>query len=105
VDSVHYPPVNPRIVSDTLDKQTWIEISLFAKLNIKEMFAGLCLKVSRNIRTSFGPYSIRKLESGAVMEVPLNDELKQFLSLHNKSKWIHAAAPHTSDETALSHIQ
>ena len=70
IDGMHYGPINANLERRT-GKNCWIEMSLAEGKNreVRRVLAHLGLQVSRLIRTSYGPFSLERLEPGEVEEI------------------------------------
>lgn len=82
VEGVHYKSIEASLDS-VQGANSWITIVLREGKNreIRRVMEALGLKVNRLIRTSYGPFSLRKLEKGAVEEVKpqvLRDQIAKF---------------------------
>lgn len=76
VDGVQYAPIEAQVDSVESERKggqanTWLLVSLREGKNreIRKVMEALGLKVSRLIRTDYGPFSLGKLESGTVRKV------------------------------------
>ena len=78
IEGVHYGSINANLERRT-GRNCWIEMSLTEGKNreVRRVLAHLGLKVSRLIRTAYGPFTLEGLEPGQVDEVPAV-ELEQF---------------------------
>lgn len=70
-DGVHYGSVTA-VVDSKQGGNTWLTVSLKEGKNreIRKIFDHFGLKVSRLLRTSYGPFILGKLERGEIKEVP-----------------------------------
>lgn len=75
VEGVRYAPIEASVDTTPQDRagqaNTWLNIALREGKNreIRKVMEALGLKVNRLIRTDYGPFSLGKLESGAVRAV------------------------------------
>ena len=71
IEGVHYGSINANLERRT-GSNCWVEMSLTEGKNreVRNVLAHLGLKVSRLIRTAYGPLTLEGLEPGAVEEVP-----------------------------------
>ena len=71
VDGVHYGPIEA-VLERQLEANAWLELGLREGKNreVRRVMESLGLKVSRLIRTSYGPFELGDLDDGAVAEVP-----------------------------------
>ncbi|HZC38954.1 MAG TPA: pseudouridine synthase, partial [Sphingomicrobium sp.] len=78
IEGVHYGSINANLERRT-GRNCWIEMSLTEGKNreVRRVLEHLGLKVSRLIRTAYGPFTLAGLEPGGVDEVPAA-ELEQF---------------------------
>lgn len=78
VEGVRYAPIEASIDTTPQDRagqaNTWLNVALREGKNreIRKVMEALGLKVNRLIRTDYGPFSLGKLESGAVRAVEDN---------------------------------
>ncbi|MDH5188347.1 MAG: pseudouridine synthase [Rhodospirillaceae bacterium] len=70
VDGIHYGPIEARLEKRT-GSNAWLSVILTEGKNreIRRVIEHLGLKVSRLIRTDYGPFKLGNLTRGAVMEV------------------------------------
>src|SRR3954470_9062402 len=70
IEGVHYGSINANLERRT-GRNCWIEMSLTEGKNreVRNVLAHLGLKVSRLIRTAYGPLTVEGMEPGAVDEV------------------------------------
>jgi 23S rRNA pseudouridine2605 synthase len=78
IEGIHYGSINANLERRT-GTNCWVEMSLAEGKNreVRNVLAHLGLKVSRLIRTAYGPLTLRGLEPGDVDEVP-ERELEHF---------------------------
>ena len=78
IDGIHYGSINANLERRT-GTNCWVEMSLTEGKNreVRNVLAHLGLKVSRLIRTAYGPLTLKGLEPGDVDEVP-ERELEHF---------------------------
>ena len=78
IDGIHYSSINANLERRT-GTNCWVEMSLTEGKNreVRNVLAHLGLKVSRLIRTAYGPLTLKGLEPGDVDEVP-ERELEHF---------------------------
>jgi len=71
IEGVHYGSINANLERRT-GRNCWIELSLTEGKNreVRRVLAHLDLKVSRLIRTAYGPFDVRDLGPGDVDEAP-----------------------------------
>ena len=97
LEGVQYAPIEATIDTSDQDRpgqaNTWINVSLREGKNreIRKVMESLGLKVNRLIRTDYGPFSLGKLESGAVR--PVEDQVLR----HQLAKFFKERMP-SSDE-------
>ena len=74
IDGMHYGPINANLERRT-GRNCWIEMSLTEGKNreVRRVLAHLGLQVSRLIRTSYGPFSLERLDPGEVEEIDQAD--------------------------------
>lgn len=81
VDGVRYLPVDVAVENtDAVRKaQSWLVVRTYEGKNreIRKMLAHLRLQVNRLIRVEYGPYQLRDLPRGAVLEVALHPSVAQ----------------------------
>lgn len=70
VDGVHYGPIEAQL--ERAGSNSWITLELREGKNreVRRVLEALGLKVNRLIRTSYGPFQLGALSSGAVEEIP-----------------------------------
>lgn len=70
IDGVNYGSINANLERRT-GSNCWIEMSLTEGKNreVRRVLAHLGLQVSRLIRTAYGPFTVQRLEPGAVDEI------------------------------------
>lgn len=75
---VHYGPINANLERRT-GKNQWIALTITEGKNreVRRVLEHLGLKVSRLIRTSFGPFALGDLPRGSAQEIPAH-ELEKF---------------------------
>jgi len=80
IEGMHYGPIIANLERRT-GRNCWIELRLKEGKNreVRRVLAHLGLKVSRLIRTTYGPLGLAGLEPGEVEEVP-RGELDSFRS-------------------------
>jgi 23S rRNA pseudouridine2605 synthase len=78
IDGVRYGSINANLERRTA-RNCWIELSLTEGKNreVRRVLAHLGLQVSRLIRTAYGPFTLERIEPGAVEEVH-ESELEAF---------------------------
>jgi len=78
VDGIHYGSINANLERRT-GSNCWVELSLTEGKNreVRNVLAHLGLRVSRLIRTAYGPLTLEDLQTGQVEEVP-EGELEAF---------------------------
>ena len=71
IEGIHYGSINANLERRT-GSNCWVEMSLTEGKNreVRNVLAHLGLRVSRLIRTAYGPLTLEGLEPGAVDEVP-----------------------------------
>lgn len=71
IAGIHYGPIDANLERRT-GRNCWIELALTEGKNreVRRVLAHLGLKVSRLIRTAYGPFGLTGLEPGKVDEVP-----------------------------------
>ena len=74
IEGIHYGSIDANLERRT-GRNCWIELSLTEGKNreVRRVLAHLGLKVSRLIRTAYGPFDLSGLEPGDVDEVPRRD--------------------------------
>ena len=82
VDGMHYGPIEANLERRT-GRNQWIEIALTEGKNreVRRVLEHLGLKVSRLIRTSYGPFVLGDLERGQIEPVRRHDFVKYRKSL------------------------
>ena len=82
-DGVTYRPIRARLVKRT-GANAWIEMTLTEgkKREARRALESLGLKVSRLIRTAYGPIKLGDLPLGEVEEVPAQDLAAAFAGIH-----------------------
>jgi 23S rRNA pseudouridine2605 synthase len=85
VEGVRYGPIDANLERRT-GRNQWVELTLSEGKNreVRRVLEHLGLKVSRLLRTSYGPFELGDLPKGAVDEVKKH-ELERFRSTLNKS--------------------
>jgi len=82
IEGIHYGSINANLERRT-GTNCWIEMSLTEGKNreVRKVLAHLGLKVSRLIRTAYGPFSLERMEPGEVEEIdhPDLDEFRKSL--------------------------
>lgn len=70
IEGMHYGPINANLERRT-GRNCWIEMSLTEGKNreVRRVLAHLGLKVSRLIRTSYGPFTLQRLDPGEIEEI------------------------------------
>lgn len=86
IDGIAYGPIKAEM-ERAQGANSWLSVSLREGKNreIRKVMEHLGLKVTRLIRTSYGPFMLGKLPEGAVEEVPrrvLKDQLADFFKAH-----------------------
>jgi 23S rRNA pseudouridine2605 synthase len=78
IEGIHYGSINANLERRT-GRNCWIELSLAEGKNreVRRVLAHLDLKVSRLIRTAYGPFTLEGLEPGGVDEID-TAELERF---------------------------
>jgi len=86
VDGVHYGQIDANLERRT-GRNQWVEMTLTEGKNreVRRVLEHLGLKVSRLIRTAYGPFVLGNLPRGGVEEVR-REELERFLSSVKKSQ-------------------
>ncbi len=87
VDGIKHGPMIATLNKRTENKSNkWLTISLTTGKNreIRKALAQIHLTVNRIIRTHYGPYSLKGLNPGDVMEVPLKGMLKTLFGERRK---------------------
>ena len=71
ISGIHYAPLDVRIESK-MGRNSWLEVILKEGKNreIRNIMSELDLRVSRLIRTAFGPFQLGKLSRGGIIEIP-----------------------------------
>ncbi len=71
VDGVKYGPIEARMEGSSGGSNAWLAVTLREGKNreIRKVMAHLGLQVNRLIRTSYGPFQLGQLASGAAVEV------------------------------------
>ncbi|WP_445326720.1 pseudouridine synthase [Sphingobium sp. AN641] len=74
IDGIHYGRIEANLERRT-GRNQWIEMTLTEGKNreVRRVLEHLGLQVSRLIRTSYGPFLLGELASGAIGEVPQHD--------------------------------
>lgn len=84
INNVYYSAILANIIKQN-NLQTWIKFTLLEGKNneIRNICKFFNLKVSRLIRTNFGPFSLKALNDGLTKEVSLDNIKKNFPFLFN----------------------
>ena len=86
IEGVNYGPINANLERRT-GRNQWIELTLTEGKNreVRRVLEHLGLKVSRLLRTSYGPFALGDLPRGAAVEVR-KEEVERFRSSLNKAR-------------------
>jgi len=86
VEGVHYGQINANLERRT-GRNQWVEMTLTEGKNreVRRVLEHLGLKVSRLIRTAYGPFVLGNLPRGGVDEIR-REELERFLSTVKKAR-------------------
>jgi len=86
IAGVNYGPINANLERRT-GRNQWIELTLTEGKNreVRRVLEHLGLKVSRLLRTSYGPFALGDLARGAAVEVR-KEEVERFRSSLNRPK-------------------
>ncbi|MEP9400790.1 pseudouridine synthase [Sphingomonas sp. VNH70] len=100
IDGVRYGPINANLERRT-GTNTWIEMTLTEGKNreVRRVLEHLGLKVSRLIRTRYGPFFLEDLPEGAVDEIRQHELVAFRKTLEHKPT--RKAAPEGADPAAL----